>query len=125
MILLLDAHALVWWLSDDSTLASGARRAIADPDNDVLVSAATVWELAIKRAKGKIKLEPDLTGAVEAAGFASLPVSSADAERASELPAHHHDPFDRMLIAQAQRLRATLVSRDAQFSAYEVDVLTA
>ena len=97
MILLLDAHAVVWWLADDVALTAGARAAISDPGNEVLVSAATVWELAIKRAKGRIALEPDLATALTAAGFSHLPVTSLDAEVAAGLPDHHADPFDRML----------------------------
>jgi PIN domain nuclease of toxin-antitoxin system len=125
MILLLDANALVWWLSDEATLAPAARSAIGDPDNDILVSAATVWELAIKRAKGRITIDADLTAAIEAAGFSSLPVSSRDAEDAGRLPAHHQDPFDRMLVAQAERLGAVVITRDATFVAYGVDVIRA
>ena len=120
MILLLDAHALVWWLADDETLKGGARAAIRDPGNDVLVSAATVWELAIKRAKGRISLDADLSSAIEAAGFVNLPVTSHDAELAGSLPAHHQDPFDRTLVAQARRLGATVVSRDTALDAYGV-----
>jgi PIN domain nuclease of toxin-antitoxin system len=125
VILLLDAHALVWWLADDQSLDTGARAAIRDPRNDVVVSASTIWELAIKRAKGKIELPVDLTAAVHQAGFSGLPVTSEDAERASSLPAHHQDPFDRMLVAQAQRLGAIVVTRDRAISAYEVDTLPA
>ena len=120
MILLLDAHALVWWLADDETLKAGARAAIRDPGNDVLVSAATVWELAIKRAKGRISLDADLSTAIEAAGFVNLPVTSLDAELAGSLAAHHQDPFDRMLVAQARRVGATVVSRDTALDAYGV-----
>ena len=125
MILLLDAHALVWWLADDRSLEPGARAAIRDPGNDIVVSAATIWELALKRAKGKIELPIDLTTAVRQAGFSGLPVTSEDAERASDLPAHHQDPFDRMLVAQAQRLGAVVVTRDRAIAAYEVDTLPA
>ena len=125
MILLLDAHALVWWLTDDQTLDNDARAAIRDPGNDVVVSASTVWELAIKRAKGRIALTPDLTAAVQASGFSGLPVTSEDAERAGGLPAHHQDPFDRMLVAQAQRLGAVVVTRNRALSAYEVETLPA
>jgi PIN domain nuclease of toxin-antitoxin system len=120
VILLLDAHAVVWWLADDATLTAEARAAIRDPGNDVLVSPATVWELAIKRAKGRIDLEADLSAAIEAAGFMTLVVSSQDAELAGSLPPHHQDPFDRMLVAQARRLGATVVSRDAALDAYGV-----
>jgi PIN domain nuclease of toxin-antitoxin system len=123
MILLLDAHAVVWWLADDVALTAGARAAISDPGNEVFVSAATVWELAIERAKGRIALEPDLTAAIAAAGFSHLPVTSLDAELAAGLPDHHPDPFDRMLVAQAIRLGATVVSRDRALDAYGVSRL--
>jgi PIN domain nuclease of toxin-antitoxin system len=125
VILLVDAHVLLWWLADDGTLSHEARAAIADPTNDVIVSAATIWELAIKRAKGKLQAVPDLSAAVEAAAFSSLPVTAADAEAAADLPAHHHDPFDRMLVAQSRRLGAVLVSRDPAFEAYDVEILPA
>ncbi len=125
MILLLDAHAVLWWLADDPTLAPAARSAIADPVNDVLVSAGTVWEIAIKRVLGKLDAPDGLTEALVAAGFDILPIVAHDAERAGALPAHHRDPFDRMLVAQAQRLDALIVSRDAAFAAYEANVLEA
>ena len=125
MILLLDANALVWWLADDQTLSAVARAVIADPANEVLVSSATVWELAIKRAAGKIGLASDLTSAIEAAGFETLPVTSIDAELAGSLPNHHQDPFDRIVVAQAQRVQAVVVTRDRAFAAYAVDVLVA
>lgn len=125
MILLLDANALLWWLADDDGLAPAARRAIADPASDVLVSAATVWEIGIKRSLGKLEAPADVLGAIEAAGFDGLPVTLADGHAAAGLPAHHGDPFDRMLVAQAMRLGAVLVSRDPAFTPYGVDVLTA
>ena len=125
MILLLDAHAVLWWLADDPTLEPAARSAIADPASDVLVSAATVWEIAIKRALGKLDAPDGLTDALEVVGFDVLPVIGYDAEAAGALPPHHRDPFDRMLVAQAQRLGALIVSRDTAFAFYEADVLQA
>jgi PIN domain nuclease of toxin-antitoxin system len=125
VILLLDSHVLVWWLAGAPAVSKDARRAIADPGNDVLVSAATVWELAIKRAIGKIELAADLAEAVEAAGFTPLAIGLADAELAAALPMHHRDPFDRMLVAQARRLDAVLVSRDPAFDRYDVERLLA
>lgn len=125
MILLLDAHALLWWLTDDGGLAQAARRAIADPASDVLVSAATVWEIGIKRSLGKLDAPADVLGAIEAAGFNGLPVTLADGDAAASLPPLHRDPFDRMLVAQAMRLGAVLVSRDPAFPPYGVEVLTA
>lgn len=125
MILLLDAHALLWWLADDPELDAGARRAIADPANDVLVSAGSIWEIEIKRALGKLSAPDGLVGAVEQAGFETLPITAADAERAGRLPSHSRDPFDRMLVAQSSRLDALIVSRDPSFGAYDVEVLPA
>lgn len=125
MILLLDAHTLTWWLEDATTLASGARAAIRDPGNDVLVSAASVWELEIKAASGKLRIDADLLGAIVASGFTGVPITHEDARAAAALPLHHRDPFDRMLIAQANRLDAVIVSRDRAFEPYEVQQLLA
>ena len=124
MILLLDTHALVWWLDDAPTLSTDARAAIESNANDVLVSAASAWELAIKIAKGKLRLEV-LPADIEAAGFIGLSITIADAQAAASLPPHHGDPFDRILIAQAQRIDAVIVSRDAAFAAYDVNQLLA
>lgn len=125
MILLLDAHPLLWWLADDAALGPDAKAAIADPANDVLVSAASVWEIEIKRALGKLSAPHGLVDAIDAAGFGSLPITAPDAERAARLPPHHRDPFDRMLVAQARRLDSTIVTRDVAFAAYDVEVLSA
>lgn len=125
MILLLDAHAVLWWLADDPTLHPAARSAIADPANDILVSSASIWEIAIKRAMGKLEAPTGVTAAIDEAGFSVLPITGDDAERAGSLPAHHRDPFDRMLVAQAGRLGAVVVSRDEAFAAYGTDVLRA
>ena len=125
MILILDAHSLLWWLDDAGELAQGARDSIADPKNDVVVSVATIWELEIKRALGKFTVPDDLVGAVTADGFSCLPILPEDATRAARLPPHHRDPFDRMLIAQASRLDAVIVSRDPAFDAYGTRVLPA
>ena len=125
MILILDSHALLWWLADDVTLSEGARRAIADPSSDVLVSAASVWEIEIKRALGKLSAPDGLVEAIDAAAFSTLPITAVDAEQAGRLPPHHRDPFDRMLIAQASRLDGVIVSRDQSFAAYGVEVIAA
>lgn len=125
MILILDAHALLWWMTDSPQLSSAARQAIAAPANDILVSAATIWELAIKRASGKLPVPPDVPAAVERAGFGAIAITGADAEAAAALPTHHRDPFDRMIIAHALRLEAVIVSRDRAFAAYQVHQLIA
>jgi PIN domain nuclease of toxin-antitoxin system len=123
--LLLDAHALLWWLADDPELVPDARAAIADPANDVLVSAATVWEIALKRALGKLEAPPDLVAALDDLGFQELPVTGVDGQNAAALDPHHRDPFDRMLVAQALRLDANIVTRDPAFTLYGVPTVRA
>ncbi|HZQ27964.1 MAG TPA: type II toxin-antitoxin system VapC family toxin [Acidimicrobiales bacterium] len=125
MRLLLDTHILLWWLADDPSLPARARDSISDPGTEVLVSAATVWEIAIKRASGKLDAPDDLLEALEANAFDTLAITAAHALAAGELPAHHADPFDRMLIAQAQAETLTLVSVDARLGDYEVERLPA
>jgi PIN domain nuclease of toxin-antitoxin system len=125
VILLLDAHALLWWLADDPQLDSAASRSIADPETDVLVSAATVWEIEVKRVAGRLRAPMELLDAIGQADMDTLPVTALDAVTAAGLPMHHGDPFDRMLVAQARRLDALIVSRDPALRAYDVDVLPA
>ena len=125
MTLLLDAHVLLWWLGDDGQLSAEARAGIADPLTRVWVSAVTAWEIGIKRALGKLTAPLDLLGQLQHEGFDELPITSADALHAAALPRHHDDPFDRMLVAQAQRRDLTLVTRDARLRAYGVAVLRA
>ncbi|MHB1444597.1 MAG: type II toxin-antitoxin system VapC family toxin [Acidimicrobiales bacterium] len=123
MSLLLDTHILLWWLSDDPLLPAVAREAIASPESEVLVSAATAWEIAIKRAAGRLDAPDDLLEAVGANDFETLPITAAHALAAGALPPHHSDPFDRMLIAQARAEGLTLISVDDRFPQYNVDLL--
>lgn len=123
MKLLLDTHILLWWLSDDPLLPATARAAIALAENEVLVSAAAAWEIAIKRAAGRLDAPDDLLEAIEANDFQQLPVTVDHALEAGALPPHHADPFDRMLIAQARVERLVLVSVDGRFRAYHVELL--
>jgi PIN domain nuclease of toxin-antitoxin system len=125
VILLLDAHALLWTLDDVAELDPGATAAIEDTHNDVVVSTASIWELEIKRASGRLRFDADLVVEAERAGFSVITIGAADATSAARLPAHHRDPFDRMLVAQARRLGATIVSRDRAFDAYGIDRLAA
>ena len=125
MILLLDAHALLWWLAGDPQLDDQASRSIADPASDVLVSAATVWEIEVKRVAGRLRAPTELLDAIRETGRDTLPITAPDAVSAACLPMHHGVPFDRMLVAQAQRLDAFIVSRDREVAAYDVQVLPA
>lgn len=125
MKLLLDTHALLWWLADDPMLSREARASIADPTSPVFVSAATAWEMAIKTALGKLDAPDDLNDALAASRFQELPITIEHALLAGKLPQHHRDPFDRMLIAQARLEGLTVVTRDAVFGAYEIELLPA
>jgi PIN domain nuclease of toxin-antitoxin system len=122
--LLLDSHAWLWWLGDAPELSDAARAAMADAANLVLVSAATIWEIEIKRALGRLEAgSADLVAEIEANRFAELPVSARHAEAAAWLPRHHDDPFDRMLIAQSRLEGLVCVTRDPAFAAYGVSCL--
>jgi PIN domain nuclease of toxin-antitoxin system len=124
MRLLLDTHVLIWWLLDLPSLSSSARAVISDDRNEIFVSAVSAWEIAIKFKQGKLPeaavFMADLEGAIAAAGFAPLSVTIKEGERAGSLPLHHRDPFDRMLIAQAQSERLTLISNERLFDRYGV-----
>ena len=124
MRLLLDTHALLGWLADEG-LNPGARDAIADPANLVAVSAASAWEISIKKALGRLAAPNDLEQQVQAGGFVPLPISIAHGIAAGQLPHHHEDPFDRMLIAQAFAEGLTIVTRDKRFNDYGVTLLAA
>jgi len=121
----IDAQALLWWLTDDATLAPNARSLIADPENDVLVSAATIWEIALKQALGKLDAPDDLVDVLELIGFEEVPVTGADGVAAAGLEPHHRDPFDRILVAQAMRLDASIVTRDRVFARYPATTILA
>ncbi|MDQ6773176.1 MAG: type II toxin-antitoxin system VapC family toxin [Candidatus Dormibacteraeota bacterium] len=123
MRLLLDTHVLLWWLADDPSLDVEARRAIASGDAEVSVSAASAWEIAIKKALGKLQAPDDLAAQLEHHRFLGLPITIAHALAAGRLPPHHADPFDRMLVAQAIAEGLTIVTRDARIAAYGVTVL--
>jgi PIN domain nuclease of toxin-antitoxin system len=121
---LLDTHTLLWWLSDDPALTKPARRIIAETKNVVFVSAASAWEIATKVRLGKLPsaadLAADFTGHLQREGFQILAISAEHAIRAGLLPGAHKDPFDRMLIAQAQAENIPIVSNEALFDTFGV-----
>jgi PIN domain nuclease of toxin-antitoxin system len=121
--LLLDSHVLLWWDADLSKLSNAQRDAISDPTNEVFVSAATAWELGIKRSAGKLTLTDSIQVLVQRFGFVELPITMKHGELAASLPLHHKDPFDRMLVAQANAERMTLVTADGRLAVYSVNLL--
>lgn len=127
MQVLLDTHAFLWWLADSGRLSDSARRTIADEKNEIVVSAASAWEITTKYRLGKLPEADvaaiDVVGSIARQGFRELVIGVADAERAGRLPGPHRDPFDRMLIAQALARGLTIVSADAVFDRYGVSRL--
>jgi PIN domain nuclease of toxin-antitoxin system len=123
--LLLDTHAVLWWLSDDPTLSEAARTAISEPENTVYLSAVVVWEMRIKQGIGKLDLPDDFEEVLDSQAFSKLPVTVDHAHAIAGLPAIHRDPFDRMLVAQAVVEGMTIVTRDRRVAEYGVDVLLA
>jgi PIN domain nuclease of toxin-antitoxin system len=121
--LILDTHAALWWLSDDERFGTGAEEQITDQTNQVLLSAAVVWEVAIKRSLGKLEAPDDLAATLIAGGAQPLPIGLEHAAMVERLPWHHRDPFDRLLIAQATIERAALISADEALHAYDVRVI--
>jgi PIN domain nuclease of toxin-antitoxin system len=123
MDLLLDSHTLVWWFSEPAKLSRRASSLMADSENTVLVSAATAWELAIKVNLGKLDALPFVVALplyIREEGFLELPIEVQHATRAGLLPLHHRDPFDRLLVAQAQSLNIPILSSDSSLDAYDV-----
>lgn len=120
MTLLLDTHVFLWWLEDPGRLSEAARKAISDGRNTVYVSAAVVWEIAIKKGLGKLEAPDDILGAMAANRFLPLPVTVPHALAVQSLPGHHRDPFDRLLVAQAKHEGFKLVSRDPDVLSYGV-----
>jgi PIN domain nuclease of toxin-antitoxin system len=122
--LLLDTHTLLWWLDGDRRLSRKARALIADTGNAVLVSASSAWEISTKARLGKLPgaldVAADVAGCVASQGFASLDITILHAQRAGGLPGEHRDPFDRMLIAQAQLENLPIASNDRVFDRYGV-----
>lgn len=115
---------LLWWVSGElERIGTGARQAITDGDSPVLVSAVVIWEIAIKRRLGKLEAPPDLLEQLERAGVDLLPIAPRHTDLAGTLPMHHRDPFDRLLIAQAEIESLGLVTADQDLDRYGVDVV--
>ena len=124
MYLLLDTHALIWWMTNSPSLPDTARRLMLDKRNTIVVSAASAWEMATKVRLGRIPAASDITRNFQEylsqSGFESLPVSAEHGIRAGLLPGPQRDPFDRMLIAQAQAENLTIVSNELAFDNYGI-----
>jgi PIN domain nuclease of toxin-antitoxin system len=126
MNLLLDTHVLLWWLDDPTILLSEqASTAIKDPDNEIIVSVASAWEISIKKSLGKLETPENLKEMIADSGFELMSVDYEHVWQVKNLPSHHRDPFDRLLVSQAQIEQLTLVTRDSRLKAYSVPILEA
>jgi PIN domain nuclease of toxin-antitoxin system len=120
MRLLLDTHTALWWLDDDERIGREAERLLLDTSNEVLLSAVVIWEVTVKRALGKLEAPVDIADRFLDGGATALPITLQHAAAVGELPDHHRDPFDRLLVAQARVDGATVLTGDAQIARYSV-----
>jgi len=126
MNLLLDTHAILWAVNNNPNLSRAVREAIVDGHNIVYINAATAWEISIKRALGKLRIpESDHLEELRLHRFMPLSITTEHALTVENLPPHHKDPFDRMLIAQAQGEKLALVTRDLRIESYDVQIIEA
>lgn len=124
MKILLDTHALLWWLSDSDKLGPAAREIIADPAHDILISIISLWEIAIKIQIGKLDADlNEITDAIPAEGFTLLQITPEHLKILMGLPMHHRDPFDHLLMAQALSEQASFLSGDCQTAHYSIERL--
>jgi len=123
VIVLLDTHTLIWALENSPRLSATARAVLVDPDNTVLASVVSGWEIAIKKALGKLEAPDDLEHAIESAGFTPRPITFADTRRIGELAQHHRDPFDRMMVAQALVDGVPIVTSDSLVAQYPIQTI--
>lgn len=121
---LLDTHVLLWWLANDPKLSADVREIIRNPVNDSFVSAATIWEIAIKTSLGKLKQPDDLLAVLRDNRFQVLDISAEHCLNVGSLPWHHKDPFDRMLISQALVEGLTIITVDEKFKFYDVPLFS-
>ena len=127
MHFLLDTHTFLWWITDDPHLSERARQVISDPENDIFLSAASGWEMAIKTQLGKLQLpdhfEQFIAEQLFRNNITSLPVMMSHALHVQSLPLHHRDPFDRLLIAQSQLEKMPIITTDSVFADYDVEIV--
>lgn len=122
-MLIVDTHAALWFLEGDKRLSAMARELIEDDGVERRLSAVSVWEVAVKKSLGKLRVSTNFHRLLYEQGLSALPVTDTHALRIADLPFHHRDPFDRLLVAQAQAEGMSIVSKDAKLRAYDVTVL--
>jgi PIN domain nuclease of toxin-antitoxin system len=125
MRLLVDSNVLLWWLQGSSQLSADAAAVMADAENELVFSAVSIWELAIKQSVGKLRVDVDLRAHALANGFVELAVTGVHGAAVRDLPFHHRDPFDRLLVAQAQLEGLTILTGDEMLTRYPAPVMLA
>ena len=125
MNLLLDTHVILWWLDDYATLSKKAKAAIADGKNLVFISAVVIWEIRIKQNLGKLEIPHNFRKVLDFQSFEQLDITVEHAHAVGDLPAHHRDPFDRMLVAQTKVEHLTLVTRNIGLKKYKIPIIVA
>lgn len=120
---MLDTQVFIWWMESNKRLPRNINLLINDPQNTISISVASAWEMVIKRQKGKLRVPKDIEGGIKAGGFSLLPIELEHVLRIEKLPLFHKDPFDRILISQAQIEYLTLISNDRKIWRYKIDVL--
>jgi PIN domain nuclease of toxin-antitoxin system len=123
MKLLLDTHILIWWLSQERRLSQSEIDLITDSDNFIFVSAATAWEIAVKKMIGKLEAPDDLPAALAINNFLELPITIEHSQNLYRLPLHHNDPFDRIMVAQAMSEDLTFMTRDPKIALYDIKII--
>lgn len=122
---LLDTHIFIWWMENKKRLDKNLFNILKNPKNTIILSAATIWEIVIKRAKGKLKTSITLEKGIKQSGFIILPIQMTHVLGIQKLPHYHADPFDRLLISQSQIESLTLITSDQKIWQYDIDVLKA
>lgn len=122
MMYLLDTHIILYWLSDLKKLTPRVRKLLENPESSIAISSVVIWEISIKKALGKLEIADNYFEQIQKYGFLPLPINHEHARRVAELPLHHADPFDRLLIAQALVEKATIVTQDQIFAKYPIKI---
>jgi PIN domain nuclease of toxin-antitoxin system len=120
---LIDTHIFLWWLNGNKELKTSTQKIIKDSTHDVLLSVATMWEISIKHAAGKLPLKTTLGEMISVSDFELLPITMSHILELETLPLHHKDPFDRILIAQARAENLTLITEDIKMEKYDLKIL--
>lgn len=123
MNLFLDTHVLLWWLDDSPALSAAGRSAISEPNNLIVLSSAVIWEIRIKQSLGKLEIVPNFYQVIKNQGFELLSITSDHAYAVGDLPMHHRDAFDRMIIAQAKCEGLSVITHDPVFEKYDIPLL--